>query len=104
MNCPECESSFVSLEVGPSGLARLSRQIVRAKQGGSVEVVRACWTCGWRETRTIVVESIRIEPGDEEVATREQLLDELSDVASTLDTAELEEMVGSLGGSSNGDE
>lgn len=104
MNCPECESSSVSLEVGPSGLGRLSSQVVRAPQGGSIEVVRACWTCGWRETRAIVVESIQIEPGDEEVAKRERLLDELCDVASALDTTELEETVESLGGISDGDE
>lgn len=104
MNCPECRSSSISLEVGPTGTGRLTSQVVRTQQGGSIEVVRACWTCGWREIRTLLVDSIQVEAGDEEVATRERLLDQLSEVASALDTAELEETVDSLGAIPDGDE
>lgn len=103
MICEECGSSSVSLEVGPAGIGGLSTQVMRMEQGSSIQVVRACWTCGWRETRTIVIESIRIDPGDESVATRERLLDELVEVASTLSAAELKETVDSLGGVSEVD-
>lgn len=104
MICPECSSPSVSLEVGPTGIGRLSTQVVRAQQGGSIEVVRACWICGWRETRTILVDSIHVEAGDEEVATRERLLDELYDLAAALDTAELTETVHSISETSDEDE
>lgn len=90
MTCPECGSPSVSVEVGPTGMGRLVHLVVRADEADSIELVRACWTCGWRETRVASVDSITVEPGDLPVAARERLLNEVIEAASTLDSAELE--------------
>lgn len=90
MNCPECGSTSVSVDVGPTGTGRLIHLAVRAAEGDVVELVRCCWTCGWRETRVVSVDAIAAEPGDQQVAARERLLDELNEAASSLDPVELE--------------
>lgn len=90
MNCPDCDASSVSVEVGPSGTGRLIHLVVRAGEAEAVEVVRSCWTCGWRETRDVSVEAIRVDPGDRQIVAREQLRNELIEATSSLDQVELE--------------
>lgn len=90
MKCPDCGSPSVSVEVGPSGTGRLVHLVGRADEADPIEVVRCCWTCGWRETRVVSVDTITVDPGDPQVAARERLLDELIAAASSLDRAALE--------------
>lgn len=78
------------MEVGPTGTGRLVPLVVRADEADRIELVRACWTCGWRETRVVSVDTITVEPGNEQVAARERLLNELIEIASNLDSADLE--------------
>lgn len=90
MNCPDCGSQSVSVEVGPSGTGQLVHLVVRADEADSIELVRCCWTCGWQETRVVSVDTVTVDPGDQQVVAREQLLDELIAAASSLDRAGLE--------------
>lgn len=104
MNCPECGSMWISAEVGPTGTGRLIHLVGSADEGDGVELVRCCWTCGWRETRVVSVDAITAEPGDQQVAARERLLDELCEAASSLDSAELEATLTDMNERSDSDE
>lgn len=96
MNCPGCGSASVSIEVGPTGTGRLVALVVRADEGDAIEVVRACWTCGWREAREVVVDSIAVQPGDPDVVTRRRLVDRLTENVSGLEEDELRDALAAV--------
>ena len=95
MNCPDCGSEAVSLEVSPdcSPLATLAAAVRRADEGDVLDVVRACWTCGWTETRELELRSIRVDRGDESVVERRRLLGAITDAAEELEPDALREVL-----------
>lgn len=96
MNCEDCGSDAVTEEVGPSGTARLSDVVRRVDPGEVVVIVRACWTCGWRETRRLSLDDVDVEPGEPALIRHAGLLDRLIELAESLDTARLAEAVDEL--------
>lgn len=99
MNCPACGSASVTVEPGPAvpPTATVERAVLRAEAGDAVDVTRRCWTCGWEETRELVLDAVSVEPGDDEVVARRRLLDELTAVASAIGTeGSLRELVAAV--------
>lgn len=77
MSCPECGSRTITVEPGPevAPTASVERAVLAADEGDLVEITRFCWECGWRETREVHVEAVRVESGDETVHERRELVE-----------------------------
>lgn len=90
MDCPDCGSARVTSEVGPDQAigTSLETAVFRAGEGDSVHIVRQCWDCEWRETRTITVDSVTTEDGDEEVIEQRRLVSQLLAAARSIEDRE----------------
>jgi hypothetical protein len=96
MTCPDCGSDAVTEEVGPSGTATLTDSVRRTAEGDDVVLVRACWTCGWRETRRVRIETVTVEPGDQATIDRRRLDTQLAERASELTASEHAESLAAI--------
>ena len=86
MECPACGGP-VTMEVGPD--QPLSASVVDALlTGGEDEqiiIARNCWTCGWTEERSVVIDSIETTEGDTDAVERAALLDDIMSETTAID-------------------
>jgi hypothetical protein len=80
MDCPACGGS-VTLEVGPDQppSTSLPDALLAAAEDGRLDVVRACWDCGWQEEHRLRVEAIDTTAGDADAIEWASLLEEITD-------------------------
>lgn len=90
MECPDCGSGTVTLEVGPEWPISTSvhRAALDGAEGDRIEIHRHCWTCGWREDRHLRLEAIEPTHGDAEVIDRRRLIEEIESEATALEGLE----------------
>lgn len=86
MKCPEC-SSTVTIEIGPERPLSMSLvdAVIAADEDERIDLSRSCWNCGWHETRSIRVDEIETVTGDEQVAKRASLINEITNEAKAID-------------------
>lgn len=87
MECPDCGAP-VTMEVGPEHplTASLVDALIAADEDEQIKISRNCWECGWREERLIRVESVETIDGDEPVAKRASLLNEIRSEAEAIES------------------
>lgn len=80
MDCPECGSATVTIDLDsdpgsdiPPTLS-ITDAILELAESEAIGVTRLCWECGWRETRTVTVDAVDVESGDESVAERRRII------------------------------
>lgn len=64
----------------------LTEALLAAGEDEDVEVVRACWDCGWHEARQMRVASIETTNGDADAVKRSALIDEITDELAAIDS------------------
>ena len=73
-------------------MANIVDTLFALDEGAAVSIVRACWTCGWEETRQVTITEVDSEPGDEATITRQRHVEAIIERLESLDTAGLEEV------------
>jgi len=81
------------MEVGPDQpvSASVADALLAAVEDEQILVARNCWTCGWSEDRSVVIDSIETTEGDTDAIERAALIDEITDeleVIESVDTVE----------------
>jgi hypothetical protein len=75
------------MDVGPD--QPLSASVADALLAGDeyepIIVARDCWTCGWREERSVVIDSIETTEGDAQAVERAALLDDIMNEATAIE-------------------
>ncbi|ELZ94517.1 hypothetical protein [Haloferax volcanii] len=86
MDCPACGGP-VTLEVGPDrpSSTSLSDVVLDAAEDERLDVVRACWDCGWQEERRLRVEAVDTTAGDADAIERTRLLKEITDELAAIE-------------------
>lgn len=87
MNCPQCNSN-ITMEVGPERplSASLVDTLITAEEDEQVDINRDCWQCGWREKRSVRLETIEITNGDTHVVERSTLMNEIMNELETIES------------------
>lgn len=86
MECPACGGP-VTLEVGPDQplSASVADALLAGDEDEQIIVARNCWTCGWSEDRSVVIDSIETTEGDADAVERATLLDDIMREATAID-------------------
>jgi hypothetical protein len=86
MECPACGGP-VTLEVGPDKphSASVTDVLLAADEDEQIIVARNCWGCGWKEKRSVSIDSIETTEGDTQAVERAALLEEIMDEATAID-------------------
>ena len=80
MECPDCGVEALSIE--PDDVRtdlstrplNLTETLFKLYGGTTIDVTSHCWVCGYREVRTVTVESVDAQAGDEAIINQEHLL------------------------------
>ncbi len=86
MECPACGGP-VTMEVGPDYplSASVADALLAADEDEQIVIARNCWACGWREERSVSIDSIETTKGDAHAVERAALLDDIMDEATAID-------------------
>lgn len=86
MDCPVCGGS-VTLDVGPDRppSTSVTDAVLDAAEDERLDVVRACWGCGWQEECRLRVEAIDTTVGDADTIERASLLEEITDELAAIE-------------------
>lgn len=88
MNCPDCESSHVAVDIVPphNPTESLSSVVQRLDEGDTAGEMRWCSICGWAETRRVRLEEIEVEHGDSNVIETTQIRQEILETVDEIES------------------
>lgn len=75
------------MEVGPDQplSASVADALFAGDEDEQIIIARNCWTCGWTEERSVVIDSIETTEGDARAIERAVLLDDIMSEATAID-------------------
>ena len=105
MECPDCGVEALSIE--PEDVRTdlstrplsLTETLFEIDEGTTIDVNRHCWVCGYQEVRTVTVESVDSQAGDETIIDQEHLLSQFENEVDRIkdeDGTAIEEALGRL--------
>lgn len=88
MNCPDCESSRVAVDIVPphNPTENLSSVVQRLDEGDTAGEMRWCSICGWTETRRVRLEEIEVEHGDSNVIETTEIRQEILETVDEIES------------------